>query len=94
MGGENTLYYPASGAGIGAQRAYIRIGDDGAWMTRSLTNFNIDFGHGENVTGIITTSAATRDDAQGWYTIDGRRLSGQPTASGVYVHDGRKVLIK
>ena len=94
MGGENTLYYPTSGAGIGAQRAYIRIGDDGAWMTRSLTSFDIDFGHGENVTGIISTSAATRDDAQGWYTIDGRRLSGQPTASGVYVHDGRKVLIK
>lgn len=29
-----------------------------------------------------------------WYTIDGRHLQGQPTQKGVYIHDGRKVVIK
>ena len=29
MGGNNTLYYPTTGAGIGAQRAYFKIGDAG-----------------------------------------------------------------
>ena len=93
MGSENTLYYPSAGAGIGAQRAYFKIGEDGVWLTRALTAFDIDFGEGENVTSIISTSAETRDN-EGWYTIDGRKFNGKPTVSGVYVNKGRKVLIK
>ena len=30
----------------------------------------------------------------GWYTLDGRRLDNVPTAKGVYVRDGRKVVIQ
>ena len=29
-----------------------------------------------------------------WFTLDGRRLSGKPTAKGLYIHNGVKVLIK
>jgi len=29
-----------------------------------------------------------------WYTLDGRRLSGKPTAKGIYVVKGRKLVIK
>ena len=29
----------------------------------------------------------------GWYTLDGTRLSGQPTRKGIYVNNGRKVVI-
>ena len=52
MGGENKLYYPESGASIGAQRAYFKIGEDGTALARQLTSFNIDFGEDE-ATGII-----------------------------------------
>ena len=27
-----------------------------------------------------------------WYTLDGRRLTGQPTAKGLYIHNGQKVV--
>jgi len=27
-----------------------------------------------------------------WYTLDGRRLSGKPSAKGLYIYDGRKVV--
>lgn len=30
----------------------------------------------------------------GWYTLDGRRLNGLPTQKGVYIHKGKKLLIK
>ena len=30
----------------------------------------------------------------GWYTIDGVRLSGKPSNSGLYINNGRKVIIK
>jgi hypothetical protein len=29
-----------------------------------------------------------------WYTLDGRRLDGQPTAKGLYIHGGKKVIVK
>ena len=32
--------------------------------------------------------------ATGWYTLDGRKLSGEPTQKGLYIHHGRKVVIK
>jgi arabinogalactan endo-1,4-beta-galactosidase len=35
----------------------------------------------------LTTDAA-------WYTLDGRRLTGQPTAKGIYIHNGKKLLVK
>ena len=94
MGGDNTLYYPQSGAGIGAQRAYFKIGDDGALLARRLTAFNIDFGDDE-ATGIISTTNYTNDtNSDAWFTLDGRKLSGKPSVKGVYVNNGRKVIIK
>ena len=94
MGGANTLYYPTAGAGIGAQRAYFKIGSDGALLARRLTAFNIDFGDDE-ATGIISTTNYTNStNSDAWYSLDGRRLQGQPTAKGVYVNNGRKVVIK
>ena len=95
MGGNNTLYYPQSGAGIGAQRAYFKIGDDGALLARQLTAFNIDFGDDE-ATGIISLSTDSKDskDNAAWYSLDGRRLSAKPSRAGVYINNGIKIVIK
>jgi len=96
MGGANTLYYPTTGAGIGAQRAYFKIGDDGALLARRLTAFNIDFGDDET-TGIISIENGKlkiENDADAWYTLDGRRLNGKPSRAGVYINNGIKVVIK
>ena len=30
----------------------------------------------------------------GWYTIDGRKLNGKPRAKGLYIVDGKKVMVK
>ena len=105
LGGENKLYYPAAGAGIGSCRAYFKIGEDGAQLARSLTSFSIDFGEGDNATGIINVSAETRNIADGWFSdqqsecgvafsLDGRKLSGKPTAKGLYIVNGKKVIVK
>ena len=34
------------------------------------------------------------DKAGSWYTIDGRKLSGKPTKMGIYIVNGKKVVIK
>jgi hypothetical protein len=93
LGAANKLYYPQNGAGIGAQRAYFKIGEDGASGAR-ITSFSIDFGDDE-ATGIISTTNYTNDtNSDAWFTLDGRKLSGKPSVKGVYVNNGRKVIIK
>ena len=98
MGAANTLYYPQSGAGIGAQRAYFKIGEDGT-QARQLTAFSIDFGDGENnATGIVEADSSFftlhSSFKETWYDIQGRRIEGKPTQHGVYINNGRKVVIK
>ncbi len=35
-----------------------------------------------------------KEGVRGWCTLDGRRLSTKPTRKGIYVHNGKKVVIK
>lgn len=64
--------------------------------------FDMTFGngnyYGENVTygnatgiSVIKANAQTDDS---WYTIGGTRLSGKPTQKGVYIHQGKKAVVK
>ena len=43
-------------------------------------------------TGIDSMMLTTDDGA--WYSIDGRRLNGRPAAKGLYIHQGRKIVIR
>ena len=92
LGAANTLYYPTTGAGLGAQRAYFKLGD-GAALARRLTGFNIDFGEG-GMTGVIEVKEVIGVNDDSWYTLDGMKLSQKPTAKGIYVNNGKKVVIK
>ena len=33
-------------------------------------------------------------DSESWYTLDGVRLSGKPSTKGIYINNGRKIVIK
>ena len=47
------------------------------------------------VTAIGTLHTQTGEVVlNGWYTLDGTRLTGQPTRKGIYVNNGKKVIIK
>ena len=57
--------------------------------------FVLNFGDDSNATGILTTNFtnSTNSDNE-WYSLDGCRLNGKPTAKGIYINNGRKVVIK
>ena len=42
----------------------------------------------------ISKESGSQGTADGWYTLDGRKLSGKPTAKGIYVNNRHKVVIK
>jgi len=89
MGGGNTLYYPLSGATIGAQRAYFELSDE---ADAKIREFVVDFGEDGETTGIFTTNGTKPDGA--WYDLGGRQLDKQPSVKGVYIHGGKKVVVK
>ena len=45
-------------------------------------------------TGINNVEASEADDSAPWYTINGVQLQGKPTAAGIYIRGGRKVVVK
>ena len=106
LGAENALYYPQPDIDtenpanskyptIGAQRAYFKIGEDDApQQARRLTAFNIDFG--DEQTGIVSVSKDSGSEgmAGAWFSLDGVRIDGKPTRKGLYIHNGRKEVVK
>jgi hypothetical protein len=45
-------------------------------------------------TGITTTNRTNITNGNGWYDLNGCRLQNEPTAKGIYLHNGRKVVIR
>lgn len=97
LGANNKLYYPDGEAvtTIGACRAYFKIGEDADTNNaRRFTSINIDFGDNSTTTAInscVEANAAKANNA--WYTLDGRKLNGEPKQKGVYIYNG-KVRVK
>jgi spore coat protein CotH len=64
------------------------------WVTRRMNYLDTKRFKISELSGIIETADTTTAADQYWYTPDGCRLSAQPTAKGLYIHGGRKVLVK
>lgn len=89
-GGNETVgfYYKAeNGAAFmnGAHKAYLAV-PEGTEAKATGYAFN-------EVTGINDITREQVTDGV-WYTIDGKRLNGEPTVKGIYVVNGKKVVIK
>ena len=72
---------------LGAFRAYFEL-KVGAEARSVVMNFEED---GE-ATANLSPTLSQGEGA--WYTITGVRLNGAPTAKGVYINDGKRVMIK
>ncbi len=99
LGSGNNLYYPNEAMTIGAFRAFFQLNNDlTAGNTASgIRSFMLNFGDDTN--GITEAEANSsfftlHSSFQDWFTLDGRRLAGKPTAGGLYIHNGRKIVIK
>lgn len=107
LGSDDTFYYPtSSGYKVNSFRGYFQLKNGLTASTNpsqaganSVKEFMLNFGD-DDVTGITETERdsslfnlhpAYRD---GWYTLDGRKLSDQPTQKGIYINNGQKVVIK
>ncbi len=49
---------------------------------------------GNGTTGIIDAMKTTEPNGESWYDMNGRRLQGKPARKGIYILNGKKVVIK
>ena len=77
----NDMFKRATSGTIPANRAYLIV--SGAAPAR------LNIVHGGDDTGIDNIHMDETND--NWYTIDGRKLNGQPQRAGFYIRNGKKV---
>jgi hypothetical protein len=85
----NKLTYPNKTANINAFRAYFKL-VNGAETAAS--SFNMDLGDGET-TGIVSVTNTNRTNNTNVYDLQGRKVENAAT-KGVYIQNGKKVIIK
>jgi hypothetical protein len=56
----------------------------------SAPEFSLDFG---DDTTVISRPQLTTEDGE-WYTLQGLKIGKKPTTAGVYIHNGKKFVIK
>ena len=85
--GGNKLTYPSGDGNINGFRAYFKLKDE---VAAQASAFHMSFD--DDATGITTVISDEPTTASGTYTLDGRRIEGQPTQKGVYIVNGKKVI--
>lgn len=92
LGGNNTIGYATAPRTLRPFRAHFVIP-----VTSSVKGYVLNFGD-EGTTGIrnIDNSAINnlQSDGDAWYDLSGRRLNGKPGRAGIYIHNGRRVMVK
>ena len=88
VGAGNTLYWPMKGATLGACRAYFKLKN--GLTVGDLAGARMLF---DEETTEIKFLDDSKDVITPWFSLDGRRLGGKPTQKGLYIHNGKKVVV-
>lgn len=91
VGANNQLCRPTNDMTINAFRAYFYY--NSKVDPENLGSIKLNFEEPGVVTDIEEVPIVRPVDTH-WYTIDGRVLPGKPSVSGIYINNGKKVIIK
>ena len=99
LGNDSRLYYPSSEVTINAFRAYFELqGDLVCGEPASYGNINafvLNFGEETGIQEInLSNPSNSSNSSNPYFSLDGLRIGEKPSTPGIYIHDGRKVIIK
>lgn len=93
VGENSTLWYPTNSATIGAQRAYFELTGITAGEPASVVR-SIVLNFGDEETGVVSMNNGQSAMYKDVYDLQGRRWSNDQMRKGLYIRNGRKVVIK
>ena len=87
----NFGFFPYTAEYMPARKAYLLI--SGA---APVNGFNMEFEDDDATSLNEELRMKSEESATGreWYSLDGRKLSGKPSQRGIYIHNGRKEVMK
>ena len=101
-GSKGVGFYRYTGSEVAAGKAYLIY--SGASAAREFIGFDettgiysipvFDEGGEATGTSTITVPATLEGNGSAWYDLYGRKLQGEPAKKGIYMRNGRKVVIK
>ena len=97
VGAENKLHWPSADMTLNAFRAYFQLADG---VSASKLNLNFDSGEETGISEMRNEEGEMRNgndemsNGSAWFTLSGTRLSAQPTQKGIYIVNGKKVVVK
>ena len=87
LGDGNTLYYPnVEDFKVNAFRAYFHLSAPNA--ARFVLNF------GDGTTNGIAEMENGKSEGRKYYDLQGRGISGQPAKAGIYIINGKKIIVR
>ena len=94
LGSGSTLGYSKNPRTLRSFRAHFEIPTSTG--APAMNSFVMNFGDDEQ-TGIVSVHSSqfiVHSGADAWFTLDGRKLDGKPTKKGLYIVNGKKVVVK
>ena len=80
---DNDVFRIQNTGTIAANKAYLSL------PTSDTDKINVSLGGATGIEDI----AADNEDNGAWYTLDGVKVNEKPTAKGLYIHNGKKVIV-
>ena len=102
----NEILYVASGNKIGYSanlrtlrsfraHLWVKPNEEPNGKAQAVRYINIDYGDSETTSLSEELRVKSEEIATAqWYSLDGRKVAGQPTQKGMYIVNGKKVIIK
>ncbi len=92
LGGSNTLYYPDADKTIGSCRAYFKLKNVTAGTPATdARGFVMNFG--EETNGLTPAPSRKGEGSSYFYNLKGQRVN-KPASKGMYISNGKKIIIK
>ena len=81
------------GAGtLGANKAYLKFVTNQQLSAPQYISISGDLGEG--TTGLDASLVNSEEVNSVWYDLNGRRLQGKPSQKGIYIKNGKKIVVK
>ena len=83
-------FYPVSGGTLAPYKSYLDLGEN--ISSSAAFTFIFDDDEPTGVQGVTVRETTTADDS--YYDLSGRKVSSNALRKGIYIHNGRKEVIK
>lgn len=94
LGSGSTLGYSQNARELKTFRCHFYVPTVAGAPAMNSFVMNFDDGEAMGIISVHNSQCIVHSEADAWFTLDGRKLDIKPTAKGVYIVNGQKVVVK